>query len=911
MKTLALVTVLLGLLGLARHVGAADHEDPLPFKRFVLGNGLTVVVSEDHKAPVIGITLSYHVGSKDEMPGKTGLAHIFEHMMFLGSAHHKENYTQALEPLGASGVNGSTDEDRTLYVQTVPRSALDAVLFLESDRMKSLLIDQDRLDAARAVIRNERALADANVYVRAWGFITPNTWPQGHPYAHAASGSVEDLNTVTVDDAKRWFERYYTPNNAVLTLAGDVDPATIEAQVRKYFGEIPPGPPLARQTEWIAERPHATHRMIVQDRGSMAILYEVWNVPGWASADTALLRLASGVLVLGETGRLYERLVQQDRIATRVTAGVIPREISSQLFVAVTAKSAKDMDPIRRAVKDEIARLLSEGPSSAELDLVKANLLAGFVFQNQQMGGFLGRATTLTEGQVYVGEPGFYKATNDRIKDATTEAVRRAAATWLTDRAFELEVQPFPAYRAEPAALDRSRLPEPSPFPEPTFPVISTFTLKNGLRVRLAERHSLPIIDVTLMIDSGFAADDPVHFGRASLLMAMLNQGTTAPHPSNALEVSRNIASLGALLECESGLDINMVSLATMKSSLPRALTVFADVILHPAFEEDEFVRVRQERLKAIENERANPLQAANRILPRVLYGEGHPYAQPLSGLGTAISVAKLTVADLKEAHRLWFHPDSATLVVIGDITEDELRHLLEKDLGDWKRGDPTPPKKEPSLIEPERNVVYLLDQPGTPQSFILAATLAPPRAYPGEEARQVMSNVLSSRLNTKLREENHWTYGAGAFFRGARYQRPLIINTAVQPDKTAESVREILSQIRGMAGEQPITSAEMEVAVNGQIRTLPGIWETSEAVSRSLEGIVRYGLPDNYYQGLGGRIRKVTLDEARDAAKTLLRPEHLVWVIVGDRKKISESLTKFDLHLDIRAVDADGNLLP
>ncbi len=911
MKKLALVTILLGIVGFPKNVRAVDPEDPIPYKRFVLGNGLTVIVSEDHKAPVIGITLSYHVGSKDEVPGKTGLAHLFEHLMFLGSAHYKENYNHALEPLGASGINGTTDEDRTEYVQTVPRSALDTALFLESDRMKSLLIDQERLDAARAVIKNEKGLADASVYLRAWSFITPNSWPTDHPYAHAASGSIEDLNALTVADAKKWFERYYTPNNAVLTLAGDIDPATIETQIRKYFAEIPPGPPLARQRKWIPQRLHGTHRMVVQDRGAMALLYQVWNVPGWASTETALLRLASGVLVLGETGRLYERLVHQEQIATRVSAGIVPREIGSQIFVAVTAKSATDMDGIRTALKGEIARLLATGPTDAELDRVKANFQAGFIFQNEQVGGFLGKATTLTEGQIYASEPGYYKITNSIFQGATTEAVRRAAALWLSEGAFELEVQPYPAYQAEPATLDRSKLPEPSPASEPTFPVIHNFTLKNGLRVKLTERHSLPIAEATLMVDAGYAADDPARLGRASLLMAMLDQGTSAPHPRTALELSRDIASLGALLACEADLDTSAVSVATVKSSLSPALAIFADVILHPALNQDEFMRVRQGRLKAIEDERGKPLQAANRILPRALYGQGHPYAQPLSGTGTTATVSKLTVADLAEAYRSWFHPENATLVVVGDTTEGELRQILEKDFGEWRRGDYSPSKKEPAPFEPTGNVVYLLDQPGAPQSFIVAATLAPPKQDPGEEARQILSSVLSSRLNTELREEKHWSYGAGSYFRAARGERPFIINAAVQPDKTAESVREILSQIRGIAGEQPITAAELDVAVNSQTRSLPGIWETTEAVNRSLEGIVRYRLSDDYYQGVAARIKRVTLNQARDAAKVLLRPEHLVWVVVGDRKKIGENLGKLDLHLDIRTVDGDGNLVP
>ncbi|MDP9121330.1 MAG: insulinase family protein [Acidobacteriota bacterium] len=883
----------------------------IPCQKFILPNGLTLVVHEDHKVPLVAVSVLYHVGSKNEPPGRTGFAHLFEHLMFKGSEHYNKEYNGALEPLGATDLNGTTDEDETLYIQTVPTSALDVVLFMESDRMGYLanVIDQARLDEVRGVVENEKRLAQDSPYGQVWDSIASNSYPANHPYAHRSIGSMEDLNAASLGDVRNWFHQYYGAANVVVSIAGDVDTKTVKAKVERYFGEIPAGPPLTRQSSSVA-RMQGAHRMTMRDRVPLPRIYKVWNVPERTDPESVLLDLASDGLVLGKTGRLYERLVYRDKVATDVEAGLVQREIGSQFYVAVTAAPGVDLGTIEKSVDDEMARFFSQGPTEQELARVKAQFFATFARNSERVGGWRGQSVMLAEAEVYGGSPESYKAVLSRVEEATREKIRHAATEWLGGGVLTVEVQPFPAYQTS-AAIDRSSLPEPARLPEPSFPAVQDFTLGNGLRVKLAERHSVPIVNFDLVVDAGYAVNDSLHFGLASLTMAMLDQGTTT---RKALDISHDLADLGVTLKRRTDLDTNTISLSASRSTLEPCLQLLADVVLNPTFDEGELVRVRAERLAALEKDKLTPFLAALRVLPSALYGKGHPYAQPHRGVGTAASLGGLTAAELRTFHRTWFQPGNATLVVAGDITAGELRVILEKTFGVWRGTGRWPKKDLPVRDRPPGNVVYLIDRPEAPQTQILAATLGPPRANPDEDALQlanaVLGGALESRLFANLRTDKHWSYGANSFFWDARGQRPFIVSTPVQTDKSAQAMREIVAEIRGLNGQKPITPAELAAAIKSQILSFPGLWETSEAVSASLAEIVRYNLPEDYYNGYAAKREAVTLDEVRAAAKNLIDPDHLVWVVVGDRAKIESDVRGLRLG-EVKTVDADGNPVP
>ena len=496
------------------------------YEKFVLKNGLTVIVHEDHKAPIVAVNVWYHVGSKNERPGKTGFAHLFEHLMFGGSEHHPSRYIEAMEPLGATDLNGTTNDDRTNYFQNVPTSALDYTLWLESDRMGHLLgaIDQKTLDLQRGVVQNEKRQGENQPYGMAFQHITESTYPAGHPYSWTVIGSMEDLNAASMTDVQEWFKTYYGPSNTVIVLAGDIDVNTARQKVEKYFGDIPPGPPITAQEAWIAKMT-GEHRQVMQDRVPQARLYKVWNVPQTGAPDEAYLDLLASVLAQGKSSRLYKRLVYDDQVATNVNCFNDSREIGGQFIIMVTARPGDDLSKVEKALDEELARVLASGPDAHELERVKVMRLSAFVRGAERIGGFGGKSDILASSQIYEGSPDAYKNTLKRIQAATPDDVRSAGRRWLSDGVFALEVRPYPPYAAASAGVDRSKPPDLGAFPELRFPKLEHATLPNGLKIVLAERHETPLVNFWMAFDAGYAADRSALPGTAQAVAALVAVG--------------------------------------------------------------------------------------------------------------------------------------------------------------------------------------------------------------------------------------------------------------------------------------------------------------------------------------------------------------------------------------------------
>ncbi|RPJ53401.1 MAG: insulinase family protein, partial [Acidobacteria bacterium] len=520
-------------------------------------------------------------------------------------------------------------------------SALDAVLWMESDRMGHLLgaITQARLDEQRGVVQNEKRQGENEPYGRVDLAITEATFPKGHPYSWSVVGAMEDLGAASLDDVKAWFGTYYGAANAVVVLAGDIDAETARKKVEQYFGHIPSGPPITKHEAWIARRA-GDQRQVMEDRVPQARLYMVWNVPAWGTADADLLSLAANVLSSGKTSRLYKRLVYDEQAATGVSAYLDSREIASQFHVMATVRPGGDAAKVEQAVREEVAKLLQEGPTAAELERVKTQRRASFIRGIERIGGFGGKSDVLAQGAVYAGNPDAYKVTIERIAGATPQAVRDAARRWLSDGLYVLEVRPFPEYETQKATVDRSAVPKPGASPAVRFPAFERSTLSNGIKLLVAQRQSVPQVNLTLLIDSGYAADPPALPGTASLALDMMDEGTAS---RSALQISEDVASLGATLNLGADLDTAYVSLSTLTDKLDPALGIFADVVLNPSFPAEELERLRKRRVAQIQQESAQPIGIALRVLPGLIYGPDHPYGVPLTGSGTLDSAAKIT----------------------------------------------------------------------------------------------------------------------------------------------------------------------------------------------------------------------------------------------------------------------------
>ena len=901
-----LVVLFVLAVGVWMQPRAQGQDIDIPYQKFVLENGLTVIVHEDHKAPIVAVNLWYHVGSKNEKPGKTGFAHLFEHLMFGGSQHAQGSYIKALENVGATDLNGTTNDDRTNFFEDVPTSALDYALWMESDRMGFLDLSQKTLDLQRGVVQNEKRQGENEPYDLTEEYIPENTYPSGHPYSWDTIGEMADLDAASFKDVQDWFKTYYGPSNVVLVLAGDIDVKTAREKVERYFGSIPAGPPVTHQQVWIAKMT-GTHREVTQEHVPLPRIYKVWNVPQFGSADSDYLNLVGSCLGEGKTSRLYKRLIYDDQIASDVTVFNDAREIGGQFYIQVTARPGHNLHEIEKEIDEELARFLREGPSPTELERVRTRYMATFLRGAERIGGFGGKSDRLAEYAVYTGDPDGYKVTLKRVREATANDLKSAANRWLGDGVYVAEVQPFPDYKTAATGADRSQSPELGAPPELKLPKLQRATLSNGLKVILAARREIPLVNFWLAADAGYAADQFASPGTAKLTGTLLIDGT---HTRSALEISDQAALLGAQLQAYSNLDFSFVRLSALKPKIDPSLDLFADVILHPSFPEADFKREQKLQVDAIQQEQSEPIPMALRVFPGLLYGRGHAYGNPLTGSGTAASVQKITRDDLVKFHEVWFRPNNATLVVAGDVTLAELTPKLEKLFAGWKRGD-VPAKNISAVQLAPKPAVYIVDKPGAGQSVILAGTVDMPPNTPEEIAIQAMNDDLggtfSSRLNMNLREDKHWSYGAGSLLLGARAQRPFIVYAPVQADKTKESLVEVNKELRAILGDRPATAEELARIKANETLSLPGSRETLNAVGNSITDLLQYGWPDDYYDTMSGKITALTTKDLDDAAKQVVHPDNLVWVVVGDRSKIEAGIRELG-YGEIRFIDADGN---
>jgi len=933
----------LALTGVLAAAGAAAQAVDIPYQTFTLANGLRVVVHEDHKAPVVAVNVWYHVGSKNEQPGKTGFAHLFEHLMFQGSENYRGEFFAPFEQVGATDQNGTTSSDRTNYFQNVPTTALDMALWMESDRMGHLLgaIDQALLDEQRGVVQNEKRQGENQPYGRrVFTELFRTLYPAGHPYNWSTIGSMDDLNAASLDDVKTWFRSWYGPNNAVLVLAGDIDAKTARAQATRYFGDIPASASVPKMPPWIPERSEST-RASLPDRVPQPRIYRAWNVAQTGSDDATRLDLVAQILGGGKSSRLSRRLVHAEKRVDDVSAFAYINELSGNFILIATVKQGGDVAQVEKILDEEVARFIKEGPSADELEQARTVIKAGFVRGVERVGGFGGKSDVLAACAVFTGDPGCYRQELALIDHADAKSLQQTAARWLRKGDHTLVVEPSetalsslpeapaagasearasatavptidPRFTVVKSDVDRRQgVPKTTAFPALQFPALQRATLSNGVKLVLAERHATPVVQFSMEFNGGYAADQGRKLGAASFTMAMLDEGAGA---LDALAFSERSDRLGANIGAGASLDGASVSLSALKEKLEPSLALFTDVIRRPRFDDKEIERVRQTWLAGIKQEKSRPNSIALRLLPPLLYGEGHPYAIPFSGSGSEASIAALSRDDLVAFHRDFIRPDNATVIVAGDTTLKEILPLLEAHFADWKApATPLPKVQVTAVALPARPRVFLIDQPGAIQANIILGQAVPstmdPQALEFDIANGVLGGEFSSRLNMKLREEKHWSYGAYSFVPAAVGQQPWIAFAPVQIDKTTDSLKELDADLRAFAsGSVPVSAEEAQKIRFNNVRSLPGAYETASAVLAQIGSILRFQRPDNWVEIRKERMENMPLAAIQAAAATL-KPEAMTWVIVGDLGQIEQPVRALGLG-EVQVLDTDGKLL-
>ncbi|HYI64491.1 MAG TPA: pitrilysin family protein [Allosphingosinicella sp.] len=929
-----------------RAAAAADPVQALvsrvniPFATFTLANGLRVVVHEDRKAPIVAVSIWYNVGSKDEPAGRTGFAHLFEHLMFNGSENAPGEYFEYTRRLGATDLNGTTWFDRTNYFQTVPRSALEGALYLESDRMGHLLgaVTQENLTNQIGVVQNEKRQGDNEPFGMVEYAQLEGLFPEGHPYRHSTIGSMADLSAASLDTVRGWFRDNYGPNNAVLVLAGDINAREARPLVERYFGGIPRGPV---NTPAAADVPTLDARVDRQmhDRVANVRLYRNWAVPGLTHADQVPLQVASAVLGGLASSRLDNVLVRGEQSAVRVSAFLLPFQRVSQFEIQVDVKPGQDAAAVSRRLDEIVAEFVRTGPTEDEVRRAVMRGLSGRVQGLEQVGGFGGKAVALAEGMLYADDPNFYRTRLEQLASVTPAQVHAAMQRWLTRPVLAIRVDPGerPAYEEAagvtgarsggvqigtssqrpryytppqpgdqplaPSAFDaRDPMPTAGPVPALDFPDVQRARLSNGIQVVYARRTAVPVTRVAVEFDAGIAADPTDRLGTQAMMLNMLEEGTTSLNSTQLAEAQER---LGATVTTGASLDRTAVTLTAMTPALGASLDLLADVIRNPAFDPREVERIRQQQLAGIAAEMTQPAGLAFRALPGVLYGTQHPYGKPFSGTGDPAVIRALTRDELVRFHQAWIRPDNATIFAVGDLPLAQLTPLLEQRFGSWRppsgaRGT----KAFNAQIPAPRPRIVLIDRPQSPQSFILAGQIL---AAEGTQdlldltaANQALGGDFLARINMELRERRGWSYGARGGANLLEHQVPYIIQAPVQADRTGDSIAATIEQVQGFLVREGVKPEELSRIIAGSTGALPGQFETSPAVLGALRSNALYRRPDNYWETIADRYRGMTSQALDTTARRYINPNNFVWVVVGDAARIRPQLERLNMPIEV-----------
>jgi len=924
---LSVVALALASVTLAQKV---DKLPKLDYKEHKLKNGLTVILHPDRSTPIVAVNVWYHVGSKNEVVGRTGFAHLFEHMMFQGSKNYNDDYFMPLQEAGAN-INGSTNPDRTNYYEVVPSNFLELALFMEADRMGGLLeaMTMDKLNNQRDVVKNERRQRyDNQPYGTAGEKIASIMYPEDHPYNWTTIGSLEDLSAASMEDVQAFFRKYYVPNNASLVIAGDFDEKQAMQWVEKYFGPIKGGEEIDRPNP---EKPKISGeiRKEYEDAVRLPRRYFVWHTVPAMDKDEAALDVLASILSSGRGSRLQSSLVYDKKLVQAIFASHPTREISGNFQITATARPNSSLDDAEKEINAIIESLKKDGPTKEEVDRAKNAFEARFIFGLQTV---LGKADQLNGNNTFHGKPDIFQDQLDDYMKVTAADVQRVAKEYLTGDRLVMSFVPgksqgAPARGAaenrptsvgddgeeveeegKKAKTDYSKnLPKAGPDPKFSLPKIAKQNLSNGLEVWMVKQDELPIVAMNLVFKTGGTANPAGKDGLASFTANMLNEGTGK---RSAVEIANALQEIGANVSAGADWDSTDARMATITKHLDAALDIYADVVTNPSFPADELETAKRRALVGLLQRKDNPGAIASLAYNKLLYGEGHPYGRSLSG--TEESIRAMSRDDLQKFYKQYYSPKNAVLIVVGDIDQKTITAKLEKAFSGWK-GDEVAGQKTPETVTFKKPGIYIVDKPGAAQSEVRIGHPGVSRDNPDFIPILVMNNILggqfSARVNMNLREDKGYTYGARTGFSFRRGAGPFTASAGVQTAVTKESVIEFMKELNGIRGAIPVTQDELEYSKQSLIRRFPRTVETASQISGQLADLVVYDLSDDYVNDYLAKISRVTLDDVKRVANKYLTPDQMAIVIVGDRSVIEPRLKEIDeWGSSISYLDTEGN---
>ena len=900
-------------------------EVAIPYEEFQLDNGLTVIVHEDRKAPIVGVAVWYNVGSKDEPKGKSGFAHLFEHLMFNGSENAPNDYFQYLQEMGATDYNGTTNFDRTNYFQTVPTGALERALWLESDRMGYLLgaVTQEKLDNQRGVVQNEKRQGDNQPGGLVFYEIIKTLYPEGHPYDHTPIGSMADLDAASMEDVRGWFTDNYGPNNATLVLAGDISAAEARPLVEKYFGDIARGPvndPAEAEVPQLQE----DVRTVMQDQVAATSISKYWSVPGITDRDLTALSVGANILGGLASSRLDKMLVRDEQLAVGVSAGNFAFQRVGILNLGATVKPGVDVETVEARLDEIIAEYIAQGPTEDEVRRAATSNLAGTIRGLEQVGGFGGKAVTLAQGEVLAGDPGFFERQLETLATLTLAEVQAAMQKWMTKPSLTLVLQPGErtgeyeeAASVEGAGTEEADAapeeitvtkerpaPEIAALTELDFPDVTETTLSNGITVYYAQRDAVPVTRVAISFDAGSAADPLDKRGLEGMTLGLMDEGTTS---RTSQEIAEAKERLGAAISLGGGNDRSTFTLTSLSANLSPSLDLFTDIVRNPAFDTGELERVRAQTITGIQSSLKSPAGIASFVATPLIYGADNPYG----GSATVESVSSITRDDLVEFKQTWLRPDNADIFVVSDMALAEVMPGLEAAFGNWQA--PSTPKGtkafENLASAPESARVVLVNRPNSPQSYIIGGQITEasgkdPSIVDLYNANNAIGGNFLARLNMNLRETKGWSYGVRGYPSVNENAVAYFVQAPVQADRTGDALAEMIREVGEFVTTNGVTEEELNRIVTAEIRELPGQYETSGAVLGAMQGNVLYERPMNYQETLADKYRAQTRESLDAAARAAIDPDSFTWVIVGDAEKVAPQLESLGLPVETVEVE-------
>ncbi len=933
-KICAAATLSAVLANPATLLAQADGKLKLPeikYETYTLPNGLKVITHEDHRLPLVAVDLWYHVGPLNERPGRTGFAHLFEHMMFEGSEHVGEKaHIKYVQGAGATDVNGTTDFDRTNYFETLPANQLELGLWLESDRMGFLMegLNRDLLKNQRDVVRNERRQGEGRPYAAADEAVAHLLYPAGHPYYGDVIGSHADIEAARIADIRDFHQQFYTPNNASIAIAGDFDPAKLKELLTKYFGPIPAGPkvePVTVVTPPITSQKRET----VTDTVRLPQLTIAWLTPAAYTPESPSTQAAIFALGGAKASRLDQALVYKTQVAQRVTCYDRPDKLNGAAECEIIAKPGVKLEDLEATVWSEIAKLQTDGPTAEEVEAAKAGSLTGTIAGLQRLGGFGGVADTLNAFNQYTGDPGYLPKEIAAEQAVTVASAKAAAVKYLTkdsavvvycvpgkkvlndvprspeDTDADVKITNPYSDEFEKSQDWRKDVPKAGPPVTVHLPVPQTFTLANGLKVFVVEQKALPILSATLVTRGGSENNTPAKAGLASLTAQVMGEQTTTRDLKQLADAQERI---GTRISVQASMDGSGSSMTVLTNHTHEGMELLSDVIEHPAFKTEDLERLRKQRLTGIQQETDSVASMAQRVGPKLVYAD-QPYG--VSQTGTTESVTALTRDDVTGFYKAHYGPADSALVLTGDVTPVEAKKLAEQYFGKWTGTAPavTALPTAPSLGPTH---VVIVDKPGAPQTALFAYGTGVPANSPDLQTLQVMNYVLggafASRINMNLREKNGYTYGANSQYASYRGGGPFIAGGLVRTDVTGPAATQLMYEIKRFPTTPP-TEAELNEAKVARIQSLPGQFETTQSIANSVGTIFLYSRPLDYYATLPAKYRAVTAADVARVAAADVHPDQLIIVAAGDRATIEPQLTDAGVG-PVEVRDINGKLV-